>query len=56
MPEYHPNEHPGLLQSETPADLGARATLLTKKHIEYIISFGEVCNRVKFVPGWMQAA
>lgn len=42
MPEYHPNEHPGLIQAETPEDLGARATLLTQKHIDYIIDFSRV--------------
>jgi hypothetical protein len=42
MPEYHPSEHPGLLQADTPDDLGARATLLVDKHRQYIIDFGNV--------------
>ena len=42
MPEVHPNERPGLLQSETPSELGARAELLVSKHVEYIKSFGQV--------------
>ena len=42
MPDYHPNEHPGLIQAETPEDLGARTTLLTQKHIDYIIDFSKV--------------
>jgi hypothetical protein len=42
MPEYHPNELPGLLQYETPVDLGSRAELHKEKHIQYIVSFGKV--------------
>ena len=42
MPDYHPNEHPGLLQAETPDDLGERASLLAQKHINYIIDFSNV--------------
>ena len=41
MPQYHPNEHPGLLQHETPLDLGPRAELLAEKHVEYLIAFGK---------------
>ena len=42
MPDYHPNEHPGLLQAATPDDLGERASLLAQKHINYIIDFSNV--------------
>jgi hypothetical protein len=42
MPEYHPNELPGLLRYETPEELGPRAVLLTQKHVQYISSFGQV--------------
>ena len=42
MPQYHPNEHPGLLQAQTPEDLGPRSKLLVDKHIRYIIDFSKV--------------
>lgn len=42
MPEYHPNEHPGLIFHVTPEDLGPRSELLVEKHAEYISSFAKV--------------
>lgn len=42
MPEYHPNEHPGLLFQITPSDLGPRGELLVDKHASYIAAFAEV--------------
>lgn len=44
MPEYHPNEHPGLIFQVTPTDLGPRKELLAEKHAEYIASFAKVCS------------
>jgi hypothetical protein len=42
MPEYHPNEHPGLLYQDIPIALGPRSELLVEKHASYIASFARV--------------
>jgi hypothetical protein len=42
MPPHHPLEHPGLLQDNTPAELGARGEVLLEKHADYIRGFAEV--------------